>query len=211
MISGLWKKWSRLMKTGPRTAHRPIKTGLYQSGPVKGIFGPVLDRSRSRLSPIWVEKPDWTGLLNTTPGSHFFMSWDSWLVLLANLTFLLNSWWWFILFCVLMSALSNIYHLWGWVAFSRFILLFNPLMSLISLSASHSALALVPPTLSSSPMPTIHSNINLARVTQLHVYHPHTCRRVPAFTHQTKCAWETEADVFALINLDLVCLLCMRS
>ena len=53
------------MKTGLRTTHRPIKTGLYQSGPVKGIFGPVLDRSRSRLSPIWVEKPDWTGLLNT--------------------------------------------------------------------------------------------------------------------------------------------------
>jgi len=66
MISGLWKKWSRLMKTGPRTAHRPIKTGLYQSGPVKGIFGPVLDRSRSQLSPIWVKKPDWTGLLNTS-------------------------------------------------------------------------------------------------------------------------------------------------
>ena len=54
------------MKTGPQTAHRPIKTGLYQSGPVKGIFGPVLDRSRSQLSPIWVEKLDQTGLLNTT-------------------------------------------------------------------------------------------------------------------------------------------------
>jgi len=54
------------MKTGPWTAHRPIKTSLYQSGPVKGIFGPVLDQSRSRLSPIWVKKPDWTGLLNTS-------------------------------------------------------------------------------------------------------------------------------------------------
>ena len=66
MISGLWKNWSRLMKTGPQTTHRPIKTGLYQSGLVKGIFGPVWDRSWSWLSPIWVEKLDWTGLLNTT-------------------------------------------------------------------------------------------------------------------------------------------------
>jgi len=65
MISGLWKNWSRLIKTGLWTTHRLIKTGLYQSGPVIGIFRPVLDWSQSWLSPIWVQKPDWTGLWNT--------------------------------------------------------------------------------------------------------------------------------------------------
>ena len=62
MISGLWKNWSRLIKTSPQIAHRLIKTGLYQSGPVIGIFGLVLDQSQSQLSPIWVQKPDWTRL-----------------------------------------------------------------------------------------------------------------------------------------------------
>jgi len=66
MISGLWKNRSRLIKTGLWTTHRPIKTGLYQPSPVIGIFGPVLDRSQSRLSPIWVQNPDQTGLWNTT-------------------------------------------------------------------------------------------------------------------------------------------------
>ena len=127
------------------------------------------------------------------------MSWDSWLVLLVNLTFLLNSWWWFVLFCVLMSALSNIYHLWGRAAFLRFILLFDPLTSSTSSSASHSALALVPPHCHPLPCPQFMAISTLPESPNC------TCIILaPIVGHQCSCAEPNALEKWKLMSLPLL-------
>jgi len=54
--------WSRPVKTCPWTGAGPEKTSLLGSGPVSDLLGISLDRSQSRLTPNWVQKPDRTGL-----------------------------------------------------------------------------------------------------------------------------------------------------
>jgi len=48
------------------------------------------------------------------------------------------------------------------------------------------------------------------RVTRLRAYHPRTRRGAPARMRRTECAQDAEADVFVLVDLDLVCLFNMR-